>query len=372
MKTLILGTLLQNDGYSKAATEYALSLDSIGVDVVLRHIPMTNHKVEPSDKIKSLLNKDLNDIDVVFQYNLPDQFSYKSGVLNIGGFCYETTKTPLVWQQHLALIDKIVVPCKFQKDTIPKNLLDKTHVIPISTDIDKYSKEYEKMDLSLPKDCFKFYTISEYNKRKNIPALLLSYFSAFTSDDNVVLIIKSHLSNRNPQQSSAILKETINEVKGGINRFTDQSRYPRVILITQFMSDDDINSLHQYADVFVSASHGESWCIPMIDAMGFGNPIIVPNWSAFADHAHKCGLFISGMESTVFGVKDAPKGLYTSDEQWFNINTYDLSQAMQTSYKQQEMWKNDNVKYSNNKYVVDNFSRPVVGQKLVNLIEGSN
>lgn len=373
MKCLIISVFNQSGGYSDAATEQALALDSVGVDVVLRSVRMDSTNKQLSPKIKELHDKDLNNIDAILQHNLPDQFVYKGGVRNFGCFSYETNSFQNSnWENHLKLMDKIIVPCSFMKDTIPKSIKDRTEYIPFPINTKKFDNQYELMDFGLPKNCLKLYTIAEYNKRKNIPGLLVSYLSSFTSNDNVALVLKTYLKGASEEDSQNHIKKIIEDIKKGLNRFQNPLKYPKVILITQYLTDDVIMSLHRTCDCFVTFSRGEAYCIPAIEAACEGNVTILPNHSSFKDFGEISGTLVDSQETAVFGMQGVPQGLYTSDETWGNCSTSKFSEAMKTLYNnhQKGKWKKGDFS-ENATYIKNIVSREAVGLKLKNLLEGS-
>jgi glycosyltransferase involved in cell wall biosynthesis len=374
MKVAFLAPYRDGTGYSKAAIENILALDSVGVEVVPRSIKMTNTTGEVPARIKELEKGDLLNVDVVYQYNLPSEFVYKGGVKNVGSYDYETDSFPNSdWIHQLSMMDQVIVSCNHQKEAIANQssaVEAKTVVIPHPVDTAKFKKDYPLIDFGLPKDTLKFYTIAEFGRRKNIPALLLAYFSRFSSDDNVALILKTHMPNRDRTAASKMVKEIIEDLKDGMGRFSSPDRYPKVILQTGYMTDDEINSLHMSCNVFVTASHGEAWCLPAIDALGFGNQVIAPNHGAFKDYVRHAsdGFLISGTESPVFGVTGAPKGLYTADENWYNVSINQLGGAMERFNSDNELWGLD--KRRERFLNIDLYcSREVVGDKLRKALE---
>jgi glycosyltransferase involved in cell wall biosynthesis len=368
IKILGLGVFKSGTGYDKAAIENMMALNTIpNVELVVRSIRMTNGNGEVPYQIKQFEQNNLDNIDIILQYNLPSEFVYTDKALNIGAFAYETDNIlPTGWETNLSLMDQILVPCSKQREALSAPLQTKTKIIPYSVDTQKFNESYEEIDFNLPKDTVKFYTISEFNKRKNISALLLAYYSAFTCDDNVVLILKCHVPSRNPQESTKIIKETINDIKNGTRLSNNANRYPKVILLTNFLSDSEIHSLHKTCDIFVSASHGEAWCFPAIDAIGFGNYIIAPNYGAFKDYIinNHLGLLVDGQTSPCFGVMDAPKMIYSSKERWFNVDVGELADNMLRAYRDIDYIKNSNFKQERKEYINNNVSREIVGRAL--------
>lgn len=367
MKVAIFAPYDTGTGYSKIASEMILSLDSVGIDVVPRSVRMTNTDGEVSERIKELEKNSLLDVDVVIQYNLPSEFCYKGGVLNVGAFAYETSGFPnTTWKHSLRMMDLVICPCNYQRSVVIKEIgqdfLNKTAVIPSSYDTDLFDKEYKIFDFGVPKNCTKFYTIAELGRRKNIAGLIAAYYSEFSSDDNVLLVIKTHSSSRDSSAYDSISK-IIQELKVGISRFATNDRYPKIALITEYMSDNEIMSIHKSCDVFVTASHGESWCIPASDALGCGNLVIAPKTGAFKDYIiGNNGILVDGQESSAFGVNSIP-GLYSADETWFNVNIKELGKTMRSVYINKDSITQETKENIKN-YAKEHFSRKVVGNKL--------
>jgi glycosyltransferase involved in cell wall biosynthesis len=187
-----------------------------------------------------------------------------------------------------------------------------------------------------------FYTISDNNKRKNLPNLIRSYFYAFDNRDDVVLIIKT---NNN-------ISQMINDIKKETHQYHNDAIYPKIVVISSYMNEEQICSLHQIGDIFVSASKGESACLPAIDALSFGNPIISPNFGSFPDLLYEqakeffvpeenifrhpgeinTGWLVNGQLSPCFGQNTGIKNLYSGSELWFEVSILDFAKAMQDAY----------------------------------------
>jgi glycosyltransferase involved in cell wall biosynthesis len=158
-------------------------------------------------------------------------------------------------------------------------------------------------------------------------------------------------------------------LKKTLNRFKNLELYPKIALITNKLTDDQINSLHCTADVFVTATHGESFCLPYFDALGFGKPCIVPKHTSFLDYTCEPYLSVDSCDSTVLGVSGAPSNLYSSNELWGNPSLPDLIHKMQTSVKHIEELKTRSS--LRKEFVTKNFSYQVIGQKLKETIDAN-
>jgi hypothetical protein len=374
MKICYISCYRDGTGYAHSAISHMLALDAAGADVVARPVKMTNTKGEVPEKVLEFEAKGLKNVDAVVQHNLPSEFVYKGGIPNIGLFSYETSGFPNTnWQYNLSYMDKIIVSSEMQKVAVKNTsakLDARTHVLPHPTDTSKFNQAYDLMDFGVPKNCFKFYTISEFGKRKNLLSLLTAYYSEFDIYDNVLMVVKTHLPNRGTKEAYAIFDQMCNEVKESLGRFSDKEYYPKVALITQYLTDSQINSLHMTGDAFVSASHGEAICLPFVDAIGFGKPCIVPKHSAFLDYSCDidADLLVDSYESVVTGVKGSPKGLYTSDEKWGNISLSSLGNKMRFAVEnRQDLMSEVRVK-GRKDYVQNALSFDAVGNSFMEIL----
>jgi len=370
MKVVYISPHQDGTGYSHSAIEYILALNSVGIDVVPRSVKMTPTQGDVPTYIKMLEGDDTNNVDAVIQYNLPNTFSYKSGVKNIGMFAYETNTIAYTgWEQHLSLMDKIIVLNKSQKNSLKykESLYSKCRVIPCPVKQGTALLRNGLRNISpfpIPENYHKFYSIGEFNSRKNWGVLLLSYLSTFSSDDQVALIIKTN--------NSSGIRKLIDDIKDKSKRFAIKEKYPKIIVIDGYMSEAEISDLHLRCDTFITASRGEAWCLPCTDALAVGNMVIAPNHTAFKDYlaGNNSTIRIKSTDSIVLSDGGLPN-LYTSNELWGNINTNDLKQAMLNVYQNQDKWFSNNLRFQR-QGLIKNFTHEKVGQMLKSEILDDN
>lgn len=367
-KILYIANYREGTGYSDAALGYIKSLDAVGFDVVARHIKMTNGRGDNLDFLDKFESKDTKNVDTVIYHSLPSEFAYKGGVKNIGMFAYETNNIAMTgWLENLKLMDEIVVFCNDQKKAIitssPSINQDKIHVIGHATDINKYSKKYNKIDFNVADNCLIFYTICEWNPRKNMSALILSYFASFSRDDNVCLVIKTN----NRQEA----KNGIDHIKKMCGKYNNGDMYPEIVLISDRLSDEAVLGLHQSCDVYVSTSHGESWNIPCMDALGFGNLCIATNTGAFKDYLDAAGgISVDSYQSLAAGHGYNQNHLYSPYEQWDNISLPKLSNIFKsiTNTKPYASLFSDDVRKKRSDFIKNNYSYQNIGNLLSKVI----
>lgn len=373
MKILVAGPYRDGTGYSHAAIEYIMSLLETDADIVCRHVEMTQTSGDCPDIINDLERKNVEGVDKILQYNLPLTYVKNGRAENVGGFAYETLGMPSnEWLSGINKMDKIIVPCEFQRDNVLRFSSSKpTYVVPHSVDTSEEYRNEDLEDIKLPidKNTLVFYTISENTPRKNLQSLILSYFMAFSASDNVALVIKTHTPGIKGSAAKNQIQQLIEAIKSQSKRFGNDSVFPRVIVTTDYVSDKKIRAIHRLGHVFVSASHGEGWCLPFIDAINNGNAAIIPEFGAFLDHKsylEKIGVdYVSGLISPCFGASNS-LGVYTSNESWFTISIGDMASKMHKLYLyNRDYYLDSSTKQLRQEYISNNFNRKTIGQKLV-------
>lgn len=118
---------------------------------------------------------------------------------------------------------------------------------------------------------FRFLHISSCFPRKGIDILLKAYFSAFSADDNVTLVIKTF---PNPHNQAEQLLACLHK---------DHKNPPRVILINQDMPEGELRTLYQSCHCLVAPSRGEGFGLPLAEAMLHNMPVIVTGYGGQSD-----------------------------------------------------------------------------------------
>jgi len=368
VKILVAGPYRDGTGYSKALREYIMALITAGADVVCRPIKMSNGSTDIEPIIVASENKNLNNVDVFFQCNLPHTFERKEGILNVGSFFWETSHfRHSNWARKMDLIDIIIVPTSSNVTACEQSGVESSKInkINVPCDISKYNKDYGKIDSDLFKNKFIFYTIGEFRKRKNFEDLLKAYYTFFTSRDNVLLVIKSSASGSDEQQLNAI-SSFVDTVRKSC---TSGPKYlfPKVVVIPGTIPEEKINRIHNSCDVFVTASKGEGWCLPAFDAMAFGNHVIAPDHTAFREYdCVKVPSVMVNVDENTKGISD----LYCGDEYWYQCDVNYLGCLMKKMYGDYEDGTLTHRSREQINNYLNTYSYATIGDKLIKLFEG--
>ncbi len=194
--------------------------------------------------------------------------------------------------------DEIWTPSNFSRNAFINSGLDpdKVQVIPNGVDPRIFSPKGEVPALPTQKS-FKFLYVGGTIYRKGIDVLLDAYVRAFSSKDDVCLVIKdiggsTYYRGRNAE-------EIINQIRQNPNA-------PEILYSKSAISEEQIAELYRACDVLVSPYRGEGFSMPTIEAMACGIPVMVSKGGATEDFVDETvGWFIP---TTQEGIGDTIDG----------------------------------------------------------------
>ncbi|WP_186209424.1 glycosyltransferase [Burkholderia gladioli] len=144
---------------------------------------------------------------------------------------------------------------------------------------------------------FRFLHVSSCFPRKGVDLLLDAFAQAFSSRDDVSLIIKTF---PNPHNTAA------EQIAALQRRHPD---CPEIVLIDADLDAGEIVDLYQRCDAFVAPTRGEGFGLPMGEAMWFGLPVIT---TAFGGQADFCTDETAWLIDYQFAAAKSHLGLFDS------------------------------------------------------------
>lgn len=112
--------------------------------------------------------------------------------------------------------------------------------------------------------------------RKNYHDILTAFLIAFHDRPDVTLVIKLATNLVHERNHANVLRAHY-EALGLSHRC-------RVVVITEFLSEEQMSRLFRATTYYVNASHAEGACLPLMRALAGGRPAIAPNHTAMADY----------------------------------------------------------------------------------------
>jgi glycosyltransferase involved in cell wall biosynthesis len=335
MKLAYLGVTNDGTGYASMGIDTILALDAVNIDTVVRPIRLATQYVQAPQRVLELEGKSPDNITHVVQHILPPYFSYRRGFKNIGFAHFETTHfLPSNWQYYCNLLDELWVSCDANIEAAQKSgVTIPIKKIPKAVNKNLFCREkYQNVDFGQG-NRYVFYHIGDYSTRKNTVNLIKAYFEEFSKQDHVVLILKTYVEGVSQQESIRIIQEDIAKIKQSLRRF-GMDMYPPVILITDYLSTEQIMALHSIGDCFVSLERGSAWTIPAQDAIAMGNYCILNGWGGHTEYVTgNYGWLLEYKMVPVHGMIRCPyPNLYTCHEYWAEPDYEEFKYVMRQAY----------------------------------------
>ena len=112
--------------------------------------------------------------------------------------------------------------------------------------------------------------------RKNYRDLLTAFLDAFRDRGDVTLVVKLVTNRRCEHHDAGLLRATY-EALGVSHRC-------RVVVVTEFLTEEQMDALFEVTTYYVNTSHAEGACLPLMRALAGGRPAVAPGHTAMADY----------------------------------------------------------------------------------------
>lgn len=332
MKVLYIGNYRDGTGWANACINNILALDSAEVDVVPRAITFEAQQQNYPQRIRELESSSTEGCDVCIQHTLPHLYSYDSRYKNIGFLAIESSHfRDTGWQHNINLMDELWVPSNATKISCENSGVNiPVKVAPHSLDMSKYQKENGGNRIHEMQPTFNFAFIGEFIERKNLQALVQAFHIEFDFQEPVSLFIKTS------KVELSQIQDYIAHVKSGLKIRT---RYRQEIVVTGRLEERDYISVLGQCHSFVMPSRGEAFCIPALEAMSLGIPVIHTDNTGMNDFCS--GRPIESSAVPCLGAVSTISNLDTARSDWREINLKKLCSAMREAYQK---WNSEEAK----------------------------
>ena len=354
MKVLYIGHYRDGTGWGNAAINNILALDAAGVKVVPRAITYEAQDRSYPDRIKQLEDNSEVGCDIVIQHTLPNNYWYNSSYKNVGCMTAESSNFKSTgWQNYCNLMDQIWVSSKVTKDICRRSSVKKpVYVIPYAIDLAKYKNPKGEQVEEL-RNNFTFGFVGEFIERKNIKALVQAFHMEFDPREPVNLFIKTSKRDLNGVQGY------FKHIKRGLKI---RQNYSEEIIITGMMPENDYISVLSQIDCFVMPSRGEAGCIPSLEVMALGIPVI---WTDGIGMDHAIGSSVMSHDTPCFGAIETIDNLDTAEATWKEINITELAKTMRKMYENLIVKNNKETIAKQCKNQAEKYSHKEIGQKML-------
>jgi glycosyltransferase involved in cell wall biosynthesis len=150
---------------------------------------------------------------------------------------------------------------------------ERIRVVPHGVDPALYRPEGPVYPLPSEKR-FAFLFVGGLCVRKGSDTLLEAYAEAFSASDDVTLVVKDH---------SQDLFYRDDTVRARMRRLMADPGAPEIVHIDRFLPAADLAGLYRRADVAVFPYRAEGFCLPILECMASGTPVMAPRFGACLD-----------------------------------------------------------------------------------------
>ena len=292
-------------GYANAANGYIYDYIAKKIPVKTQYFNCSD-EVNENDRFHQYLNSNtLIDIDynTIIVHSTPDIWTVVvkntpninlEGKLVIGRTVWEFEKLLPAWVDSIntSIVDIVSVPTEWNKQCFinsgvikpvivePHIYVDyphkKTGLKHLLTKSILVCKNENTIDLE---NSYKFYCIGQMIKRKGIIATIDAFCNAFTSNDKVVLFVKTFELNYNKEEQQKCLLE--------ITKITDKCDHAPIIYIKDNLNYDEIKSLHDIGDCYFHLTKTEGFCLGAFDAFNNDKKIIITGYGGHTEYLGK-------------------------------------------------------------------------------------
>jgi glycosyltransferase involved in cell wall biosynthesis len=281
----------RHTGYGQAARAYIRGLRRTGIPLTCTPMVPGRHWglwLEPY-KARDFRDEEFGELcnlpieyDAVIVHLVPEYYPHwralEAGKKVVGMTVWETDKMQAHWLEALNRMDALIVPCHWNREVFLANGITR----PIGVVPHIHSTTCNGRPLSIygvRDDDFVFYAIGTWTERKGLHLTLESYLRAFTSDDGVVLVLKTSNVNERRRHYTRwwwFVTRHIDTTRREIHRMRREHSSPaRVLALTEPLSDSEMHGLHLRGDCYVSLTRAEGWGLGAYDAAFAGNPVVM-------------------------------------------------------------------------------------------------
>jgi glycosyltransferase involved in cell wall biosynthesis len=181
---------------------------------------------------------------------------------------WEFGEVPALWAERIReRVDEVWTASEYSRQAylaagVAPELV---HVVPNGVDLERFSPDGRTWQLGeTAATVFLFVGGTTY--RKGIDVLLEAYGRAFTAADDVLLVIKGFGSGTYYRGQTA---------EDAIAAFRGRPNAPRILPFDAHLGFDAVPALYRAADCLVQPYRGEGFCLPALEALACGKPVVV-------------------------------------------------------------------------------------------------
>lgn len=248
------------------------------------------------------------------------------GAVNVARAMFETDRLPSGWVRLLENWQVVWVTCRHNYNVFVESGVapSRLRLLGQTIDFDAFRPGVEPYSLGIPDGHFVFLANFDFSERKGWRQLLEAWMRAFHHHDPVCLLLKTGSVAR---FNARFVREAIRDVLRRHARGRTRHGAP-VELIARMLPAREVPKLYAAADAYVSASRGEAWGRPYMEAMAMELPTVGTRYGGNLEFMCDRNSWLVG--GSLVPVQDSAQllnGLYRR-HRWFEADIDELAAAM--------------------------------------------
>jgi glycosyltransferase involved in cell wall biosynthesis len=322
----MIGHFCYASGLRVSAEAMVQAMSHVGVSASLRDV-CTDAKDDP--RHVDFRGMEYHDVTIV--HTQPEPFfdsAYERAHLwersprtyRIGYWYWEFDSIPESWVGYAEEIDEVWAATEFVAGGLRERLDIPVRTLFPGVKLAPYTKR-SKSHFGLDETHFTFlftYHMMSVMERKNPKGLIRAFKLAFNSDEPVRLVLKSSFGDRHPEQ--------MRELRAA-------ARGANITIIDDIFSPDEVLSLMDACDVYVSLHRSEGLGLTMAEAMLMGKPVIATAFSGNMDFMNEDNSLLVSYERVKLGDPIPP---YDADLEWAEPSIEHAAQYMRRLFDDRE------------------------------------
>lgn len=320
-------------GYARAARTALLALHERDYPVSIR--PLDQEGAGPDLGPEGAILRELVErpLDCRYQimHSTPDlwrELREDGPEVTVGATAWETDRIHPIWTRACNAVDEVWVPSHWNVEVFKDSGVECPVVaIPNIWEPSGVAPQLPAALAALKDDDYVFYSIFQWQDRKNPDELLETFWSTFPRDSRAVLVLKTYVDRpgEDPQQ----VLDRLAAIKARVNVL----RYARVLPIVELLSDAEVEGLHERAHCFVLLQRAEGWGYPHREAVAHGNLVLTTAYGGQRDFlSEDSSLLVDYQLRPVTGMAWSP--YYSAQQRWASPNLDQASRLMRRAFEQ--------------------------------------
>jgi len=357
----LVGYIRAESGLGTAARGMASALESAGIPFNIINLESGNYS-RHTDQSWSHKEVRHSDYDITLVCVNPDQsFHLRTHVppnvlgdrYVIGYWFWELPELPDEWLADFAFTDEVWAGSRFIVDAVSRKT--SAPVIPIPPVV-RLSKEkiLSRRELGLPEGRFLFLAMFDTRsvlQRKNPLGVLRAFKAAFAGSSSPVALVMNF---NNHDVNDPVFQELQKAI-------ADDDR----VLVRDAARDrDEVTSLIEACDCFVSLHRSEGFGLGPAEAMSLGKPAIITNWSGNTDYMTADNCIPIDYELVKLARDYGP---YKAHQHWAEPDLEQAAHWMKKIATEPDLAKQIGARARET--IISNFSPATVGKKIQTRLE---